>query len=136
MHSIRAKTVNADGRRPSTRFGGRHPGRGQTNWKPLGKSLIGTAFGADRAGHWVTWIAQSPSNANVGYAATAAGRLFRTENLQASAAQVTWRRVDSVRTPTRFPTGIVVDPANPDVNYVSYSEYAAYTPEPRPTYCG
>jgi hypothetical protein len=99
------------------------------NWKPLGKSLIGTDFGTDRAGSWVAWIAQSPTNANVGYAATAAGRLFRTDNLRAAAAQVTWRRVDSVRTPTRFPTGIVVDPVNTDVIYVSYSGYAAYTPE-------
>src|SRR5262249_57907644 len=46
-------------------------------------------------------------------------------------ANVTWHRIDSStsgNSPTRFPSGIYVDPADPTHAWISYSGYNANTP--------
>jgi hypothetical protein len=66
------------------------------------------------------------------WASTSAGRIFVTHNADAvDPATVTWHRIDSSTTgnsPTRVPTAITIDPANPGHAWISYSGYNAATP--------
>jgi hypothetical protein len=98
------------------------------DWKPLGKALTSTAFGADRAGEFVVAIERAPSDTGTLWAATRLGRLFVSTNADAKPTKVRFTRVDSSATPGRFVSGIAVDPANPDHAWISYSGYDAYTP--------
>ncbi len=62
------------------------------------------------------------------WAATSTGRVFITENANASAGSVVWNRVDPSNAPNRFVTAIYVDPTNPRHAWVAYSGYNANTP--------
>ena len=101
------------------------------DWRPLGATkLTGTEFGADKrlAGDdFISWIHQS-DNLNTAYVATRAGRLFRTDNLSADPASVTFARIDTPALPGRFVTGIVNAVGAPDLAYVAFSGYGAHTP--------
>jgi hypothetical protein len=94
--------------------------------------LTGTVYGTDRSGGSISWIARDGSDHGTIWVATSAGRIFVTHNGDASdPATVTWTRVDSSTSggsPTRFPSGIYVDPANADHAWISYSGYNAATP--------
>jgi hypothetical protein len=94
--------------------------------------LTGTAYGADRSGGSISWMARDGADHGTMWAATSAGRIFVTHNVDASdPATVTWTRVDSStsgNSPTRFPSGIYVDPADPGHAWISYSGYNAVTP--------
>ena len=46
----------------------------------------------------------------------------------ADPATVVWHRIDNATSPTRFPSGIYVDPADSSHAWVSYSGYNAITP--------
>jgi hypothetical protein len=104
------------------------------NWKPLGADLTGFGFGADRSGLYVAAIRRAPSDAKTLWAATVPGRVFVSKNANAAARLVKFSRVDlrttgsAKGTPGRFVSGIVVDPADPDHAWISYSGYDAYTP--------
>jgi hypothetical protein len=95
-------------------------------------SLTGTVYGADRAGGVVSWIARDGADHGTMWASTSAGRIFVTHNADAvDPATVTWHRIDSSTTgnsPTRVPTAITIDPANPGHAWISYSGYNAATP--------
>jgi hypothetical protein len=45
-----------------------------------------------------------------------------------TAANVTFYRIDTASTPTRFVSGIAVDPTNPNHAFISFSGYNAYNP--------
>lgn len=91
--------------------------------------LAGTVYGADRTGGSMSWLARDSADHGTLWAATSAGRVFVTHNADASdPATVTWHRVDNATSPTRFPSGIYVDPADTGHAWVTYSGYNAVTP--------
>jgi hypothetical protein len=94
--------------------------------------LTGSAYGTDRSGGSMSWLARDGADHGTLWAATSAGRIFVTHNADAvSPAAVVWHRIDSSvsgNSPTRFPSGITVDPANPSHAWISYSGYNAATP--------
>jgi hypothetical protein len=91
--------------------------------------LAGTFYGADRQGLVVSWVARSGSDHGTLWAATGAGRIFVTHNADASdPSTITWHRIDNPSSPTRYPSAIYVDPANPSHAWISYSGYNAVTP--------
>jgi hypothetical protein len=94
--------------------------------------LTGTVYGADRTGGSLSWLARDGADHGTLWAATSAGRIFVTHNADASdPAAVTWHRIDSStsgNSPTRFPSGIYVDPADSGHAWISYSGYNAVTP--------
>ena len=75
--------------------------------------LTGTVYGADRTGGSISWIARDQQDHGTLWAATSAGRIFVTHNADAP----TRRRSSGTgstahaTSPTRFPSGIYVDPA-------------------------
>ena len=94
--------------------------------------LTGTVYGADRSGGSISWLARDGADHGTMWAATSAGRIFVSHNADAvDPATVTWTRIDSStsgNSPTRFPSSIYVDPANPGHAWISYSGYNAVTP--------
>jgi len=92
--------------------------------------LEGTFYGADRAGAPVAALARTPSNTGTLWAATNTGRVFISDNADASAASVTWFRLDPSSTvdPNRFVSSIYVDPTNANHAWISYSGYNVNTP--------
>src|SRR5262249_39228328 len=93
--------------------------------------LSGTTYGpaGDRSGGPLSFLARTTADHGTLWAATGAGRLFVTHNADASApAAVTWHRIDNATSPTRYPSGITIDPADPSHAWVSYSGYNANTP--------
>ena len=91
--------------------------------------LTGAFYGADRAGGSMSFMARSGADHGTMWAATSAGRLFVSHNVNASdPATVTWHRIDNATSPTRFPSGIYVDPADAGHAWVTYSGYNAATP--------
>ena len=99
------------------------------DWVPLGGStLTGAAFGTDKGGSYVVAIARAPSAGSPLWVATRRGRLFLSMNADGSAAASTFSRLDTPAQPTRFISGIAVDPLNPLHAFVSFSGYDAYTP--------
>lgn len=109
------------------------------DWQPLGGTalnaagdLSGTYYGTDKggtasAGNYVAAITRAPSNNSTMWVATRRGRLFITTNANASDPNaVTFTRIDTSSTPTRFISGIAVDPNDPNHAYVSFSSYDAY----------
>jgi hypothetical protein len=89
-------------------------------------------YGADRIGGAVSVIQRSTNSKDTGtlWAATGAGRIFITKNADDAASSVAWTRVDntSAISPSRFPSGIYVDPRNKNHAWVSYSGYNVNTP--------
>ena len=99
------------------------------DWVPLGGStLTGAAYGTDKGGSYVVAIARAPSAASPLWVATRRGRLFVSKNADGPAAAATFMRIDGAAQPTRFISGIAVDPLNPLHAFVSFSGYDAYTP--------
>ena len=93
--------------------------------------LTSAAYGGDKAGGFVSAIKRASSNTGTMWAATTTGRVFITDNANASvASSVAWHRLDSLapNSPNRFVTGISVDPANPNHAWISYSGYNINTP--------
>jgi hypothetical protein len=63
------------------------------------------------------------------WVSTRLGRLFVTRNADASdPSAVAFTRIDTPSTPSRFISGISVDPKDPNHAFVSYSGYNAATP--------
>ena len=121
--------------------GGDTPGCG--DYQPLGGpqgndqpgDLAGTFYGTDRVGpvlNTISWIARSGGDHGTMWAATSGGRVFVSHNADAAdPVAVTWHRIDSSisgNSPTRFPSGIYVDPSDPSHAWISYSGYSINTP--------
>ncbi len=98
------------------------------DWVPLGPNLVDNTFGTDKGGSYIVAINRAPSDKSTMWVATRLGRLFISTNAGAAAASVTFTRVDTSAQPSRFISGIAVDPANPYHAFVSFSGYNAYTP--------
>ncbi|MDX6517548.1 MAG: hypothetical protein QOF50_394 [Gaiellaceae bacterium] len=115
------------------------------DWQPLGGprgvnqpgSLTGTFYGASKAGTNVSAIERVPGTSGDAWAATAAGRVFVTHNINAPLPQdVVWQRIDNtavvagqfVTPPPRFVSSIYPDPANPNHAWISFSGYNSTTP--------
>jgi len=86
-------------------------------------------YGSDRTGGAVGVIQRTPANATTLWAATGPGRVFISNNGNAAAGAVLWHRIDpGTNDPSRFPTGIAIDPAKPHHAWISYSGYNVNTP--------
>ena len=110
-------------------FGDFDPATPCGDWVPLGgPTLTGTAYGTNKGGSYVVAIARAPSAASPLWVATRRGRLFVSKNADGPAAATTFARIDTTAQPTRFISGIAVDPSNPLHAFVSFSGYDAYTP--------
>ncbi len=95
----------------------------------MGGDLTSATYGSDRTGGSVSWLARDSADHGTLWAATSAGRIFVTHNADAvDPATVVWHRIDNATSPTRFPSGIYVDPADTGHAWVSYSGYNAVTP--------
>jgi hypothetical protein len=93
--------------------------------------LTSAAYGADRAGAFVSAVERAPSNTDTLWAATNTGRVFISDNANnPTASAVTWTRLDTsaANDPARFVSSIYVDPANPNHAWISYSGYNINTP--------
>lgn len=87
--------------------------------------------GTGRTGGNVAALARASSDTATLWAATTLGRLFVSKNADnATANTVTYTRIDTldVNSPGRFISGIVVDPADPNHAWISYSSYSSLTP--------
>jgi hypothetical protein len=77
-------------------------------------------------------IARAPSDTGTLWVATNTGRVFISTNADAAAGSVTYTRLDTLPSatadPGRFVTGIVVDPANSNHAWITYSGYNFNTP--------
>ena len=99
------------------------------DWVPLGGStLTGAAYGTDKVGSYVVAIARAASAGSPLWVATRRGRLLLSKNADGPAAATTFVRLDTPAQPTRFISGIAVDPLNSLHAFVSFSGYDAYTP--------
>jgi hypothetical protein len=93
--------------------------------------LTSAAYGADRAGAVLSAVERAPSNTGTLWASTNTGRVFISDNANASdPATVAWTRLDTSSTvdPNRFVSSIYVDPANANHAWLSYSGYSIATP--------
>jgi Arc-like DNA binding dprotein len=93
--------------------------------------LTGGDYGTDRAGGYVVAVARTSGDDSTLWAATATGRVFITKNANATdPGTVSFTRLDSLSAaaPTRFVSGIVIDPNNPNRAWVTYTGYNANTP--------
>jgi hypothetical protein len=91
--------------------------------------LTGTVYGTDRTGGSLSWLARDGADHQTLWAATSAGRIFVTHNANTvDPANVVWHRIDNPTSPTRFPSGIYIDPKDAGHAWVTYSGYNAATP--------
>ena len=116
------------------------------DWRPLGVAypfasqsvpesssrqpgdLTSTIYGSDRAGGMIVAAERTPADAGTLWAATNFGRLFVSKNGDGPSADVTFARIDTASLPNRFVTRIVVDRANPNIAFISYTGFNAITP--------
>jgi hypothetical protein len=86
--------------------------------------------GTTRAGGNVGALARTTSDTATLWAATTTGRVFISKNADTTNTSVTYTRLDSfaANSPGRFVSGIVVDPANANHAWLSYSSYSSLTP--------
>lgn len=105
------------------------------DWQPLGGpagagqpgDLVGAGYGADKGGSYVVAVERARADKGTLWAATRIGRLFISKNADATnASSVSFTRIDSAATPTRFVSGIAIDRDNPNRAWVSFSGYDAY----------
>jgi hypothetical protein len=99
------------------------------DWVPLGKDLSGTSFGKDKApGQYIVATVRAPSDTSTLWVGLRRGRVFVSSNADKPNANVAFFRIDTSSTPTRFVSGIAVDPADPNHAFISFSGYNAYNP--------
>ena len=94
---------------------------------PLTRRLAVTVSASGHSA--VVAIERTAADSSTAWAATGAGRVLVSKNVDAEpASAVTWTRIDLPTTPGRFPSSIYVDPTNGNRAWVSYSGYDATTP--------
>lgn len=105
------------------------------DWVPLGDPTVAGRLTAatygDRVGGFVVATERAVSDTSTLWAATQAGRVFVSKNVDAEpAGAVTFTRLDSLagNDPNRFVSGIYIDPANANRAWISYSGFNAATP--------
>jgi hypothetical protein len=90
--------------------------------------LTSDFYGPDRVGGIIVAAERTPADGSTLWAATNFGRLFVSKNADGAGADVRFTRIDEAATPGRFITRIVVDRANANVAFVSYSGFNTLTP--------
>ena len=98
------------------------------DWQQLGTQTLTSVFYGNRPGGDVVALARATNDSSTLYAATSTGRLFVSKNADAEpASAVVFNRIDSLapNAPNRFISGIVVDPANANHAWISYSGFEA-----------
>ena len=102
------------------------------DWETAGAGQLGsTTYGADKRGAGdgdrVVVALERGQDTSTLWAATRLGRIFISKNADAATpSSVSFYRIDTSAQPTRFPSGISVDPTNPYHAIVTYSSYNAY----------
>ena len=97
-------------------------------WPPLGTAtLTGTGFGTTKSGSNLTSLARA-QDAGTMWAATGAGRVLISKNVNDAAASVTFTRLDTVTQPGRVVSSVSADPTNANHALVTYSGYDSTTP--------
>jgi len=88
----------------------------------------GTHWGTDKAGGgYVVATKRAPSDNGTLWVGTRRGRVFVASNANAvKADSVSFNRIDTSSQPSRFVSGIDVDPSKPNHAFLSYSGYNAY----------
>ena len=87
----------------------------------------GTFWGTDKAtSGYVVATERAPSDNDTLWVGTRRGRLFISKNASAAQTTVSFTRIDTSLTPSRFVSGIAIDPSDPNTAYVSCSGYNAY----------
>lgn len=85
--------------------------------------------GTTKAGGNVAALGRTGSDTSTLWAATTTGRVFISKNADGVNTSVTFTRLDTAtNSPGRFISGIVVDPANSNHAWLSYSSYNALDP--------
>ena len=114
-------------------YGGAYPppaGTACGDWVALGGPSLTGSFYGDKGTGYVVATERAPSDTGTLWAGTRRGRIFVSSNAQANpASSVVFNRVDNsgpTGQPKRFPSGIVIDPADPNHAWISYSGYNAY----------
>jgi hypothetical protein len=98
------------------------------DWLPLGAStLTGAAFGSTKAGSTISSLTRARDGDTM-WTGTGAGRVLVSRNANASAASVTFTRIDTAAQPNRAVSSIYIDPTNPNHALVTFSGYEANTP--------
>jgi hypothetical protein len=97
------------------------------DWVAIGANLS-TGFGGDKApGQFIVATSRAPSDTGTLWVGLRRGRVFVASNADsASPAMVNFFRIDDSTTPTRFVSGIAVDPSDPNHAFISFSGYDAY----------
>ena len=93
--------------------------------------LTSAAYGADRAGGFVSRIARAPSNTGTIWAVDEHGppvHLGQRERSRVRRSSGRGSTPSAANDPERFISGIYVDPTNPNRAWVSYSGYNFNTP--------
>jgi hypothetical protein len=101
------------------------------DWVAIGADLSSATFGSDKqpgSGGYIVATERAPSDNVTLWAGLRRGRVFISKNANAAAASVTFTRIDTSSTPTRFVSGIAIDPSNPNHAFISFSGYNAYNP--------
>jgi hypothetical protein len=98
------------------------------DWVAIGQDLSSTTFGTDKApGQYVVATVRAPSDSGTLWAGLRRGRVFVASNADdGTPSNVTFYRIDTSSTPTRFVSGIAIDPSNPNHAFISFSGYNAY----------
>jgi hypothetical protein len=88
--------------------------------------------GTSRSGGNVAALARTTKDTGTLWVATTTGRVFISKNADAAAGSVTFTRLDTLPSattdPGRFVSGIVIDQADANHAWISYSSYSSLTP--------
>src|SRR5262245_20735547 len=99
------------------------------DWKPMGHSQTTGSAVNGRRGQFVVAVARTEADSGTVWAATRTGRLWVSKDGDSSnPSNVHFYRVDTVATPGRFVSGVVIDASDTNHAWISYSGYGAYTP--------
>jgi hypothetical protein len=102
------------------------------DWVPIGADLTSTSFGTDKqpgSAGYIVALGRTVSDNSTLWVGLRRGRVFVASNADdPTAGNVTFYRIDTPSTPTRFVSGIAVDPTNPNHAFISFSGYNAYNP--------
>ena len=99
------------------------------DWVAIGVDLS-TANGNDKGpGQYIVATERAPSDNGTLWVGLRRGRVFISSNADnPDPKKVSFYRIDTKSTPTRFVSGIAVDPSNPNHAFISFSGYNAYNP--------
>jgi PKD domain len=99
------------------------------DFETIGPDLTDPALGSRTdAADYIVDVVRTPADTTTLWVGGRRGRLFVSHDADAPAAKVTFDRIDKGASPGRFPSGIAIDPADPNHVWVSYSGYGANTP--------